>query len=45
MNLIDGLMIFEKGVALIKMTQDGFDSVAACNLFINSIFDLIEVKN
>lgn len=45
MNLIDGLMIFEKGVALIKMTQDGFDSVEACNLFINSIFDLIEVKN
>ena len=32
MNLIDGLMIFEKGVALIKMTQDGFDSVEACNI-------------
>ena len=44
MNLIDGLMIFEKGVALVKMTQDGFDSVEACNMFINAIFDLIEVK-
>lgn len=45
MNLIGGLMIFERGVGLIKMTQDGFDSVEVCNLFINSIFDLIEVKN
>ena len=32
-------------MSFIKMTQDGFDSVEACNLFINSIFDLIEVKN
>ena len=45
MNLIDGLLIFEKGVALIKMTQDDFDSIESCKLFINSIFDLIEVKN
>lgn len=45
MNLIDGLLIFEKGVALIKMTQEDFDSFASCKLFINSIFDLIEVKN
>ena len=44
MNLIDGLLIFEKGVALIKMTQNGFNSADVCNLFINSIFDLIEVK-
>ena len=44
MNLIDGLLIFEKGVALIKMTQEDFDSFASCKLFINSIFDLIEVK-
>ena len=44
-NLVDGLMIFEKGMALLKMTQDDFDSKFFCETFINTIFDLIEVKN
>lgn len=44
-NLVDGLMIFEKGVALMKMTQDSFDSKFFCETFINTIFNLIEVKN
>ena len=38
-------MIFEKGMALLKMTQDDFDSKFFCETFINTIFDLIEVKN
>ena len=44
-NLVDGLMIFEKGMALLKLTQDDFDSKFFCETFINTIFDLIEVKN
>ena len=44
-NLVDGLLIFEKGVALMKMTQDDFDAKESCETFINSIFDLIEIKN
>ncbi len=44
-NLIDGLLSFEKGIALQKMTQDNFDAKNSCEMFINVIFDLIEVKN
>ncbi|MDZ7820213.1 MAG: TetR/AcrR family transcriptional regulator [Aliarcobacter sp.] len=43
-NLIEGLMIFEKGVALMKMTQGDFNAKASCETFINTLFDLIEVK-
>ncbi|MDZ7819442.1 MAG: TetR/AcrR family transcriptional regulator [Aliarcobacter sp.] len=43
-NLVDGLLTFEKGLALIKMTQDDFDAKSSCELFINTLFDLIEVK-
>jgi len=43
-NLIDGLFSFEKGIALIKMSQDDFDAKSSCELFINTIFDLVEVK-
>ena len=43
-NLVDGLLTFEKGVALMKMTQDDFDARSSCELYINTIFDLIEVK-
>lgn len=44
MNLIDGLLNFEKGTALIKMTQDDFDAKASCELFINTLFELVEVE-
>lgn len=44
-NLVDGLLIFEKGAVLMKMTQDDFDANFFCEKYINSIFDLIEVKN
>lgn len=43
-NFIDGLMYFEKGLALMKMTQKDFDAKEACELFVNSLFDLIEKK-
>ncbi len=45
MNFVEGLLIFEKGLGLLKMTENGFDSKKSCNLFINNLFDLIEVKN
>ena len=43
-NLASGLLIFEKGLALLKMTEKNFDTRQACELFINNLFDLIEVK-
>jgi hypothetical protein len=38
-------MVFEKGVVLMKMTQIDFDAKKTCEQFLNTIFDLIEVKN
>lgn len=43
-DLVDGLLIFEKGIALRKMTQDDFDAKTSCETFINTLFDLLEVK-
>ena len=43
-NFIDGMMIFEKGVALMKMTQMNFDATKSCEEFLGNLFDLIEVK-
>jgi len=40
----EGLLIFEKGLVLLKMTQKDFDAKKECELFINNFFDLIEVK-
>lgn len=45
MDLSQGLLIFEKGLALLKMSEKDFDTKYACELFINNIFDLIEIKN
>ena len=44
-NFIDGLLIFEKGLVLQKMTQEDFDVTTICKMFINNLFDLLEVKN
>ncbi len=41
----EGLLIFEKGLALLKMSQKDFDAKKECELFVNNFFDLIEVKN
>ncbi len=43
-NFIDGLLVFEKGLVLQKMTQEDFDVTTICKTFINNLFDLIEVK-
>ena len=43
-NLIPGLMCFEKGAALMKMSEVDFDAKKTCYDFIDSIFRLIEVK-
>lgn len=45
MNLSDGLLIFEKGLCLLKMTQKDAQIKYDCEIFINNIFDLIEIKN
>jgi len=44
-DFIDGMIIFEKGVALMKMTQTNFDAKESCEIFLGNLFDLIEVKN
>ena len=44
-NFIDGLLVFEKGLVLQKMTQEDFDVTTICKMFINNLFDLVEVKN
>ena len=43
-NFIDGLLVFEKGLVLQKMTQEDFDVTTICKMFINNLFDLLEVK-
>lgn len=43
-NFIDGLLVFEKGLVLQKMTQEDFDVTKICKMFINNLFDLLEVK-
>ncbi len=44
-KLSEGLLIFEKGLALLKMSEKNFDCKSSCDLFINNLFDLIEIKN
>ncbi len=43
-NFVDGLMVFEKGLGLMKMTQNEFNTKKECEYFINNLFELIEVK-
>ena len=43
-NFIDGLLVFEKGLVLQKMTQEDLDVTTICKMFINNLFDLLEVK-
>jgi len=45
LEMSNGLLIFEKGLVLLKMTQKDFDTKKECELFINNFFDLIEIKN
>lgn len=43
-NFVDGLMVFEKGLVLMKMTDADFDIVKSCTEFLNNVFELIEIK-
>ncbi|WP_419768399.1 TetR/AcrR family transcriptional regulator [Arcobacter sp.] len=44
-NFIDGIMIFEKGLTLMKMTQLEFNAVDACEKFLDNIFEVMEKKD
>lgn len=44
-KLVLGLMCFEKGAALMKMTEVNFDAKYTCDEFVDTLFTLIEVKN
>lgn len=43
-NFCESLLVFEKGLALKKMTEIDFNSKDVCLNFINNLFDLIETK-
>ena len=43
-NFIEGLMVFEKGVALMKMSQDDFDATKECEIFLGNLFDILETE-
>ena len=44
-DFVQGLIVFEKGLALLKMSQKDFNTQEVCETFINNFFDLIEIKN
>ncbi|WP_428023548.1 TetR/AcrR family transcriptional regulator [Arcobacter sp.] len=43
-DFVDGIMLFEKGVVLMKMTQNAFDAKYSCEKFINNLFKAIGKK-
>jgi len=43
-NFIEGLLVFEKGLALSKMSEKNFDAKSVGESFINNLWKLIEVK-
>jgi AcrR family transcriptional regulator len=43
-NFVDGLGVFEKGLALLKMSQKDFNTNKICEDFINNLLNLLEVK-
>ncbi len=45
LDLADGILTYQKGLALRKMSQSNFDVRADFEKFIDTIFKLIEVKN
>ena len=44
LDLSDGILTYEKGLALLKMSQNNYDVEADFMQFINAIFNLIEIK-
>lgn len=43
-NFIEGLLVFEKGLALSKMSEKNFNAKSVGESFINNLWKLIEVK-
>ena len=43
-NFIEGLLVFEKGLALSKMSEKIFDAKRVGESFLNNLWELIEVK-
>lgn len=43
-NFVDAMLSFEKGIAIRRMTAEGFNAKVSCELFINSLFDLLEIN-
>lgn len=44
LSLVDGILTYQKGLALRKMSQNNFDTKENFREFIDTIFNLIEVK-
>ena len=44
LDMSRGLLIFEKGLIVLKMTEKDFDVRGECERFINNFFNLIEIK-
>ena len=45
LDFVDSLIVFERGLTLLKMTQEHFDVNSLCKVFIDNLFDLIEERN
>lgn len=43
-DFVQGLIVFEKGLTLLKMSQKDFNAKESCETFVNNFFNLIEVK-
>lgn len=44
MSLAEGLLVFEKGLALLKMSEKNFNAKSVGESFVNNLWELIEVK-
>ena len=44
-DFVEGLGVFEKGLALFKMSEKNFEVNRICEKFINNLLNLLEVKN
>lgn len=45
LGLVNGIITYQKGLALRKMTQNHFDAIEDFEKFMDTIFKLIEIKN
>lgn len=45
MTLAEGLLVFEKGLALLKMSEKNFDAKKVGESFLNNLWELMVVKN